>query len=774
MKMIIKYISLFLISLLFLSGCGWSDIQKKYSDVLNEGIDCEYTITQNYGDYVADHFHFNIGYTNVVINDVDIVKDSKILENYYSYNDKQYTISTIDFDNFIEYYKSKKSCPQMLYVCIGEPFKIKMDQNDDSCSYIPYSKSAGTTIIDANGDEVDCHIDRAKTCSKFQKKLNAKQFYFEFGYYKTADEKIEKYFGVATDKEYSDIVIDSDPNDSNFLYATLQLGGNNYNFQVWEDAQNYIWLSDYKITSDNNILVEAFSNANAYYWIGVSGHQKGGETNVGSLTEVNKNEDPQIPNPTQSNFDYERPCDEKDVLKAMKIIGRVVQIAKIIVPLIIIVFGMIDYSKAVLSDDEKATSKATGVLVKRIISGILVFIAPAVINGLLKVVGVIKEDVDKGSYGKCINCILDVNSCGETVVNHIKCLYGFSKEEKVTIEALRDEKDEIQQKIIVTLNNEDTTSVGMAQYEAKELLKNKSLVCPPKIYVDWRLDSHQEGQRVESVISLTKKSDRYDEGTLLTQKEYLEIQKKKTEETKKTNDHTSSSVGGVKNNFNIPYYYQGDDLYQNIEYGGNKPYNALGCGCGYVALSMVLSGLNNDSNINPVTVIQKLRPDQGYAIWEDDNYCAIADNTLNNNALKNYYNVNRYVIYSRKHGLSENESIIRYNQMIDALSCGHPVVLLIPGHYITIVGVDESDAIKKCGDPNIEKRKCGNPSTYGLNNDCYYQNVKVKIHDPSDWNKNQQTYNRQEFLKNYYNYAERCNSNKNWRCGLMYAVAYYK
>ena len=63
--------------------------------------------------------------------------------------------------------------------------------------------------------------------------------------------------------------------------------------------------------------------------------------------------------------------------------GYVLFAIKIIVPLIIIVLGIIDFAKASLSSDDKAVSKAAASLLNRFIIGVAVFFVPTVVSIVL-------------------------------------------------------------------------------------------------------------------------------------------------------------------------------------------------------------------------------------------------------------------------------------------------------------------------------------------------------------------------------------------------------
>ena len=118
------------------------------------------------------------------------------------------------------------------------------------------------------------------------------------------------------------------------------------------------------------------------------------------------------------NVNYSNFCGNPGVTKVMKILGSVVYILKFIGPLLIIVFGVIDYAKAVVSSDENALNKATESLIRRIISGVVVFLIPSILWGLLNVIDITDgmHDLNNTEFGTCTKCLLR-NECSVVVDN---------------------------------------------------------------------------------------------------------------------------------------------------------------------------------------------------------------------------------------------------------------------------------------------------------------------------------------------------------------------
>ena len=97
---------------------------------------------------------------------------------------------------------------------------------------------------------------------------------------------------------------------------------------------------------------------------------------------------------------------ENGTLRALKIVGIMIYIVKILVPLIIIVLGSIDLAKAAVNGDDKATSEALQTLLRRLIIGIVIFFVPTIVKLLISMVSD-ANDLMNNKYVYCTNCLLD-------------------------------------------------------------------------------------------------------------------------------------------------------------------------------------------------------------------------------------------------------------------------------------------------------------------------------------------------------------------------------
>lgn len=97
-----------------------------------------------------------------------------------------------------------------------------------------------------------------------------------------------------------------------------------------------------------------------------------------------------------------------------QIVGYVLLVFKIAVPLLLIIFGMIDLGKAVIASKEDEIKKATGSLVRRAIAAVVIFLLPTVISFIMGLVSDFDTSGAKADFEICRACIVrpgDSSTC---------------------------------------------------------------------------------------------------------------------------------------------------------------------------------------------------------------------------------------------------------------------------------------------------------------------------------------------------------------------------
>ena len=88
-----------------------------------------------------------------------------------------------------------------------------------------------------------------------------------------------------------------------------------------------------------------------------------------------------------------------------KLIGDVINIFKIVIPIIIVLLAILDLGKAVMAGEEKEIKEAQKMLIKRIIYGVVIFFVVTLVQGVFSLVG---ESVDSSV---CWTCATNPSSC---------------------------------------------------------------------------------------------------------------------------------------------------------------------------------------------------------------------------------------------------------------------------------------------------------------------------------------------------------------------------
>lgn len=84
-------------------------------------------------------------------------------------------------------------------------------------------------------------------------------------------------------------------------------------------------------------------------------------------------------------------------------LGNILNVVKIVIPILILAFGIVDFGKAVVASKDDEIKKALKSLLFRILSGTVIFFIPIIIDfafGLVDSFGSLEED-----YQVCVSCL---------------------------------------------------------------------------------------------------------------------------------------------------------------------------------------------------------------------------------------------------------------------------------------------------------------------------------------------------------------------------------
>ena len=94
-----------------------------------------------------------------------------------------------------------------------------------------------------------------------------------------------------------------------------------------------------------------------------------------------------------------------EMMGVVQVIGYILMVFKIIIPLLIIAFGIFDFGKAVVAEKEDEIKKQTKRLVYRVVAGVVIFFIPTIVLWIFRS---FVDDYQKDSetFKSCEQCFL--------------------------------------------------------------------------------------------------------------------------------------------------------------------------------------------------------------------------------------------------------------------------------------------------------------------------------------------------------------------------------
>ncbi len=87
------------------------------------------------------------------------------------------------------------------------------------------------------------------------------------------------------------------------------------------------------------------------------------------------------------------------------LVSLIINIIKIAVPVLLVIFGMLDLGKAVMAQKDDEIKKAQQTFLKRLLAGVLVFFVIAIVQLVFKVVT--NGDEENNGVWDCFNCFVN-------------------------------------------------------------------------------------------------------------------------------------------------------------------------------------------------------------------------------------------------------------------------------------------------------------------------------------------------------------------------------
>ena len=134
------------------------------------------------------------------------------------------------------------------------------------------------------------------------------------------------------------------------------------------------------------------------------------EKEAQNTTQENQNPTQENQNPehnTSTTLESSEYCGK--LKEPLKFIGNIVLIVKIIIPIIIIAFGMIDFFRAMVGSKDDEIKKSFRSLIFRVIAGIVIFLIPTIVSFIFSLVD--SWASIEGEFNACQKCVLNVREC---------------------------------------------------------------------------------------------------------------------------------------------------------------------------------------------------------------------------------------------------------------------------------------------------------------------------------------------------------------------------
>lgn len=112
-----------------------------------------------------------------------------------------------------------------------------------------------------------------------------------------------------------------------------------------------------------------------------------------------------------------------DSAQIWQIVGNLINIVKIVIPIIIVLLAMFDLGKAVMAGEEKEIQAAQKMLIKRLVYGVVIFFVVTIVQVVFNLVG---QGIEKdGDAGICWTCATRPGSSEcEAAVGNAKTEFG--------------------------------------------------------------------------------------------------------------------------------------------------------------------------------------------------------------------------------------------------------------------------------------------------------------------------------------------------------------
>ena len=187
---------------------------------------------------------------------------------------------------------------------------------------------------------------------------------------------------------------------------------------VWAVVENPGYVDTYfgyegRSLSNTNVFGSKLSDTTPDYYKKLAKKYEKSSYDTTSSTVCNEKTKPSPTpneggNSSKGNTTIVDACTNPDILRVIYFSRLIVDIVKIVIPIGLIIMGMIDFSKSIVTSDDGVQKKNMKLLVKRIVFAVLVFAVPWIVEVLMINLGNLTEGVNftdclENATGDCID-----------------------------------------------------------------------------------------------------------------------------------------------------------------------------------------------------------------------------------------------------------------------------------------------------------------------------------------------------------------------------------
>lgn len=198
------------------------------------------------------------------------------------------------------------------------------------------------------------------------------------------------------------------PIDNKF---TTDVGGLNYqtqNSKITSEVKKNWTANETGIICDKDKVIIDFCSSGSYIVIRTQDSKMGSNcsetTHSFGITEASD------PNSKKNLIYLSNICEEDtNVMKVVRFIGYLLVIVKILIPIGLIIIGIVNFSKAMISGNDDSIKKNAQSFAWKIVFAVIIFVLPTLINFIVGIIDGATDGTD--DYINCRNCIFDPKNC---------------------------------------------------------------------------------------------------------------------------------------------------------------------------------------------------------------------------------------------------------------------------------------------------------------------------------------------------------------------------